>query len=157
MTMLKAEISMSLDGYVAGPNQSVKDPLGVGGEALHTWAFATRTFRQIHGMEGGATGPDEMEGGTTFHFVTDGIQAALDRARDAAGGKDIKLGGGAAAIQQYLHAGLIDELNIHVAPVLLGDGARLFDNTGGHQTEYECTRVVSSPAVTHYQYRRRRA
>jgi dihydrofolate reductase len=213
MTKLRLNITMSLDGYVAGPNQSVKHPLGEGGEELHKWAFAVRTFRAIHGMEGGATGPDddiaaeyfqnvgatimgrrmfgggdgpwgdnpwngwwgedppfhtpvfvlthhareslEMQGGTTFHFVTEGIQAALDRARDAAQGKDITLGGGADVARQYLKAGLIDEMEIHVVPVLLGDGARLFDNTDRRQTAYECIRVVNSPSVSHYKYRRR--
>lgn len=214
MTMLKVDITMSLDGYVAGPNQSLENPLGEGGEGLHTWAFATRTFRQIHGMEGGATGTDddaaaesfenigatimgrhmfgggdgpweknpwngwwgedppfhmpvfvlthhtreplEMQGGTTFHFVTDGIHAALDRAREAVDGKDIKLAGGAEAIQQYLKAGLVDEMHLHVVPLLLGGGARLFDQTDGRQVQYECIRVASSPAATHYRYRLKR-
>jgi dihydrofolate reductase len=94
-----------------------------------------------------------MQGGTTFYFVTEGIHAALDRARDAAHGKDITLGGGANVAQQYLEAGLIDEMDIHVVPVLLGNGARLFDNTGGQQTGYECVRIVHSPSVSHYKYR----
>jgi len=206
-------MTMSLDGYVAGPNQSVTNPLGEGGQALHDWAFAVRTFRKMHGMEGGTTGPDdeivaeslqnigatimgrhmfgggqgpwgdnpwkgwwgdnppfhtpvfvlthhgrkplEMEGGTTFHFVTEGIQVALERAKKAAGGKDVSLGGGADVAQQYLTAGLIDEMEIHVVPLLLGDGARLFDNMGGRQTSYERVRVVNSPAASHYKYRRK--
>jgi dihydrofolate reductase len=214
MAILRLNITMSLDGYVAGPNQSVTHPLGEGGEQLHEWAFATRTFRAVHGMEGGATGPDddiaaeyfqnigatimgrhmfgaddgpwgdspwngwwgenppfhmpvfvlthhardplEMQGGTTFHFVTQGIHAALQRAKDAGRGKDITLGGGAALAQQYLKASLIDEMDIHVVPVLLGDGARLFDNTGGQQAGYECIRIVNSPTVSHYKYHRRR-
>ena len=213
MSMLKFNITMSLDGYVAGPNQSVAYPLGDGGEQLHKWAFATRTFRAVHGMEGGATGaaddiaaeyfqnigatimgrhmfgggdgpwgdnpwngwwgddppfhmpvfvlthhardPLAMKGGTTFHFVTDGIEAALERAKEAAGGKGVTLGGGANVAQQYLKAGLIDEMEIHVVPVLFGDGARLFDNTDGQQANYECVRVVNSPTVSHYKYRRR--
>ena len=213
MTRLAVEITMSVDGYVAGPDQSVQHPLGVGGEELHGWVVATRNWRELHGMDGGATGPDdtvaaesfenigatimgrhmfgggdgpweenpwkgwwgenppfhmpvfvlthhprealEMQGGTTFHFVTDGIQAALERARRAAGGKDIKLAGGAEVIQQYLNAGLVDEINLHVVPLLLGDGACLFDRTGGRQVQYECVRVVSSPAATHYKYRRK--
>jgi dihydrofolate reductase len=213
MTKLRFNISMSLDGYVAGPNQSVKHPLGEGGEALHEWAFATRTFRAVHGMEGGTTGPDDdiaaeyfqnvgatimgrrmfgggdgpwgdnpwngwwgedppfrmpvfvlthharpplnMQGGTIFHFVTEGINAALDRARHAAIDKDIMLGGGADVAQQYLKAGLIDEMEINVVPVLLGDGIRLFDNTDRRQTGYECVRVVNSPAVSHFKYRRK--
>jgi dihydrofolate reductase len=214
MTKLRLNITMSLDGYVAGPTQSVSNPLGERGEQLHEWAFATRTFRAVHGMEGGATGPDddiaaeyfqnvgatimgrhmfgggddawgdnpwngwwgddppfhtpvfvlthharkplEMQGGTTFHFVTEGIHAALDRARDAAQGKDITLGGGAQVAQQYLKAGLIDEMEIHVVPVLLGGGARLFDDTDGRQTDYDCIRVVNSPTVSHYKYRLKR-
>jgi dihydrofolate reductase len=211
--MLKLNITMSLDGYVAGPNQSLTNPLGEGGEKLHEWAFAVRAFRERHGMAGGATGPDndvaaeyfenigttiigrhmfggdegpwgekpwngwwgedppfhmpvfvlthhardplEMQGGTTFHFVTEGIEVAFKQAKEAARGKDVTLGGGANIAQQYLKAGLIDEMEIHVAPVLLGDGARLFDNTDGQQTDYECIRVVNSPTVSHYKYRRR--
>jgi dihydrofolate reductase len=211
--MLKLNITMSLDGYVAGPNQSLTNPLGEGGEKLHEWAFAVRAFRERHGMAGGATGPDndvaaeyfenigatiigrhmfggdegpwgekpwngwwgedppfhmpvfvlthhardplKMQGGTTFHFVTEGIEVAFKQAKEAARGKDVTLGGGANIAQQYLKAGLIDEMEIHVAPVLLGDGARLFDNTDGQQTDYECIRVVNSPTVSHYKYRRR--
>src|SRR5262245_31062688 len=98
----------------------------------------------------------EMQGGTTFYFLTEGIHVALDRAREAAKGKDILLGGGASVAQQYLKAGLIDEMEIHVVPVLLGGGARLFDNTGGRQIAYECVRVVNSPSVSHYKYRLKR-
>jgi dihydrofolate reductase len=214
MTKLQLNITMSLDGYVAGPNQSVTTPLGEGGEQLHDWAFATRTFRAVHGMEGGATGPDddiaaeyfhnvgatimgrrmfgggdgpwgdnpwngwwgenppfhmpvfvlthhgrkplEMKGGTTFHFVTEGIHPALQRARDAAQGKDIMLGGGANVCQQYLKAGLIDEMEIHVVPVLLGDGAASSTTRTGPQTDYECVRVVDSLSVTHCKYRLKR-
>jgi dihydrofolate reductase len=214
MGKLRCGLTMSLDGYVAGPRQSVKHPLGEGGDNLHEWAFATRTFRASHGMAGGDTGSDdeiaaeslanigatimgrhmfgggdgpwegnswrgwwgedppfhtpvfvlthharqplEMQGGTSFHFVTDGIHAALERARDAARGRDVNLGGGAEAVQQYLAAGLIDELEVHVVPLLLGDGARLFDRTQGRQTAYERVRVVHSPAVSHYKYRLRR-
>ncbi len=213
MTMLRLNITMSLDGFVAGPNQSVEHPLGEGGEKLHEWAFAVRSFRAIHGMEGGATGPDddvaaeyfqnvgatimgrhmfgggtgpwgkppwngwwgedppfhtpvfvlthhareplEMQGGTTFHFVTGGIQEALRRARDAARGKDVNIGGGADTAGQYLKAGLVDEIEIHVVPVLLGAGARLFEDTGGRQRDYDCIRVVNSPTVGHYKYRLR--
>ncbi len=214
MSRLRCGITMSLDGYVAGPNQSVTHPLGEGADNLHEWAFAVRTFRHAHGMAGGATGPDdeiaaesldhigatimgrhmfgggdgpwgaepwrgwwgenppfhgpvfvlthqprpalEMQGGTTFHFVTEGIEAALARAREAAQGKDVNLGGGADAVQQYLKAGLLDEIEVHVVPVLLGDGARLFDRADGRQTAYECVRIVNSPAVSHYKYRLRR-
>ena len=214
MTNLRFNITVSLDGYVAGPNQSVANPLGEGGEKLHQWAFGTRNFRKMHGMDGGTTDADdaiiaetfqnigatimgrhmfgggdsawgddpwrgwwgedppyhtpvfvlthharnalEMQGGTTFHFVTGGIREALERARKAAQGKDISLGGGADVAQQYLKAGLIDQMEIHVVPVMLGDGARLFDKTDGYQTAYQCDRIVSSPSVTHYRYRRRR-
>lgn len=207
-------MTMSLDGYIAGPNQSVKNPLGEGGEALHDWAFAVRSFRKMHEMDGGTTGTDdeivaeslqnigatimgrhmfgggdgpwgenpwtgwwgnnppfhtpvfvlthharkplEMNGGTTFHFVTEGTQVALERAKKAAGGKDISLGGGADVAQQYLKAGLIDEMEIHVVPLTLGDGTRLFDNMNGRQTSYESVRVVASPAAGHFKYRRAR-
>ena len=213
MSLLKFNITISLDGYVIEPNQSVTDPLGEGGEKLHEWAFAVRTFRERHGMEGGATGPDddiaaeyfqnigatimgrhmfgggdgpwrnnpwngwwgdnppfhmpvfvlthhardplEMQGETTFHFVTEGIHAALEQAKDAARGKDVNLGGGANVAQQYLTASLIDEMDIHVVPVFLGDGTRLFENTDGRQTNYECIRVVNPPTVSHYKYRSR--
>jgi dihydrofolate reductase len=212
MTKLKFNITMSLDGYIAGPNQSVENPLGEGGEKLHEWAFAVQAFRERHGMEGGAAGPDndiaaeyfenigvtimgrrmfgggdgpwgknpwngwwgddppfhmpvfvlthhardtlEMQGGTTFHFVAEGIEAALARAKNAARGKDVTLGGGANVAQQYLKAGLIDEMEIHVVPILLGGGARLFDNMDGQQAKYECVRIVNSPSVSHYKYRK---
>lgn len=215
MPQLRLNITMSLDGYVAGPDQSVENPLGVGGGALHEWAFATRTFRRSHGMDGGETGPDddlvaeslegigatimgrrmfgggegpwgddpwsgwwgddppfhtpvfvlthhpreplEMEGGTTFHFVTEGIASALRLAMEAAGGRDVALGGGAEAVQQYLAAGAIDEMHLHVVPVMLGGGARLFEGTAGAQAGYRPARVVSSPGVTHVRYRRAEA
>lgn len=212
MGKLRFEITMSLDGYVAGPRQSPQDPLGEGGRALHEWAFATRSFRELHAMEGGATGVDDdllaesrqnigatimgrnmfgggpgpwggapwtgwwgddppfhtpvfvlthhereplrMRGGTTFHFVTEGIEAALARALEAAVGQDVALGGGAQVAQQYLRAGLVDEMEVHVAPVLLGGGARLFE--GVTATGLECVRYVSSPTTAHYTYRRAR-
>jgi len=212
MTIVRLGITMSADGYVAGPDQGREQPIGERGQQLHQWAFAVRSFRQSHGMEGGETGTDDeiiaesvrnigatimgrhmfgewdgpwkdnppwngwwgddppfhtpvfvlthhpresvvMQGGTTFHFVTDGIHAALDRAREAAGGRDINIGGGAGTVQQYLKAGLIDEMEVHIVPMLLGSGARLFDNMDGGQLRYECIRVVSSPAVTHFKYR----
>ena len=210
---LRFQITMSADGYVAGPNQSLANPLGEGGGALHQWARATRFFRQMLGMgEGGVTGQDNdiaaaafenlgatimgrhmfggwdgpwdlawrgwwgdnppyhtpvfvlthhpreplvMEGGTTFHFVTDGIESALEQATTAAAGKDISLAGGAQAAQQYLKAGLVDEMELHVVPVLLGSGARLFENTDGRQRDFELIRVVASPSVSHFKYRRR--
>jgi dihydrofolate reductase len=99
--------------------------------------------------------PLELQGGTTFHFVADGIHSALEQAKEAARGKDVSLGGGADVANQYVRAGLLDEMDLHVVPLLLGGGARLFDNTDGKQTAYECVRVVSSPSVTHYRYRLR--
>ena len=212
MTRVRMQITISADGYVAGPNQSRTNPLGEGAEHLHDWAFATRSARAMHGMEGGETGPDDvvfgeafenigatimgrhmfgvwdtpwgddswrgwwgenppfhtpvfvlthhprkplpMEGGTTFYFVTDGIEAALDQAKRAAKGKDVAIAGGADVVQQYLRAGLIDEMALHIVPTMLGAGARLFDNTDGRQSGYECTRVLTSPSVSHYKYRR---
>jgi len=207
---------MSLDGYVAGPNQSLEHPLGEGGMALHEWVFATRAFRETHGGEGGETGLDdeqasgwnrdvgafvmgrnmfgpvrgewpeeepwngwwgddppyhapvfvlthhpreplEMQGGTTFHFVTDGIEAALERAREAAAGRDVSIGGGASTVRQYLRAGLVDEMRLHVAPVLLGAGEPLFEGIGDALAAFECVELVSSPAAAHFTYRRRPA
>ena len=204
--------SLSIDGYAAGPDQSLGNPLGVGGDRLHEWAFATRTFHQMRGMDGGDEGLDDrfaaqgdvdigatvmgrnmfgpirgpwgdenwtgwwgddppfhhpvfvlthhprapitMEGGTTFHFVTDGIEAALERALDAAGGNDVRLGGGVVTIQQYLGAGLIDELHLVIVPVLLGSGERLFDHLDGGPVGYQCVEFVSSPAVLHARFAR---
>lgn len=212
MTRLICDISVSLDGFVAGPNQTLEQPLGEGGERLHQWLFPLASFRERHGLEGGETGPDDevarewldatgavvmgrrmfsggegpweddpnadgwwgddppfqvpvfvlthhareplvKQRGTTFTFVTDGIEAALDQARDAAGGEDVSLGGGASVIQQYLKAGLLDELQVHLAPVLLGDGVHLFDRLGAGPAELEVTRVIASPAVTHLRFR----
>ena len=212
MSKVIFEISMSLDGYVAGPEVGTEHPLGIGGERLHDWAFATRSWRESHGREGGEESPDsdllqesidrtgatimgrrmfsagegpweddpkrdgwwgdeppfhhpvfvlthheresqEMEGGTTFHFVTDGIEAALERAREAAGDNDVKVAGGAKAGQQYLSAVMLDEMLIHVAPVLLGSGERLFAHDAGKGVEIEVARVVESPNVTHLAYR----
>jgi dihydrofolate reductase len=204
--------SMSIDGYGAGPQQSLENPLGIGGLALHEWAFATRTFRRMFGQDGGSTGIDEdfaarsfenvgawilgrnmfgpvrgpwlddtwkgwwgenppyhapvfvlthyaresivMQGGTTFHFVTDGIHAALERARAAANGKDVRVGGGVMVIQQYLRARLIDELHIAIAPVLLGSGERLFDGVDMIELGYRCTEHVSTGKATHVVLRR---
>ena len=205
---------MSLDGYAAGPDQSLEDPLGKGAEALHEWIIATRSWREEHGQEGGESGgvddrqavgwsenmgavimgrnmfgpvrgpwpdeewrgwwgenppyhtpvfvlthharqPLEMEGGTTFHFVTDGIESALEQAVAAAKGKDVAIGGGASTAQQYLRAGLVDELDVHVAPVLLGGGERLFDNLDGGPVGLEPVELVASPAVAHFRYVRR--
>jgi dihydrofolate reductase len=210
MSKLRLKISMSLDGFVAGPNQSVKDPLGVGGMRLHEWVFALAAFRQRHGMEGGAVnestpvveesvanvgatvmgrnmfgghpvtwsaekpwdgwwGPNppfhhpvfvlthhgrdplEMEGGTTFHFVTDGIESALAQARRAASGKDVALGGGAKAVQQYLNAGLVDEMEINLVPTLLERGERLFDGVSDLHG-LRLVRTVATPTVTHLKF-----
>lgn len=203
--------AISLDGYGAGPNQSLDNPLGIGGEDLHNWVFETRKWGEMVGTEGGTEGidndfmakgdhgigatvmgrnmfgpirggwgdeewsgwwgdnppyhhpvfvlthhshpPIEMEGGTTFNFVTDGIEAALEHARVAADGKDIRLGGGAATIQQYLRAGLIDEMHVAIVPILLGGGERLFDNLDG-PVGYECVELVSSPTVVHARFAR---
>ena len=199
--------SISLDGYGAGPNQSLDNPLGVGGEALHDWFVGTRTFRQMSGRDGGTTGidddfaargfknvgacilgrnmfgpvrgpwPDEswkgwwgdeppyhvpvfvlthharkplaMAGGTTFHFVTDGIHAALQRAREAAGELDVRIGGGAATIRQYLQAGLVDEMHLTISPVLLGRGESLLAGIDLLQLGYRCTEQVTTPAALH--------
>lgn len=212
MTKITFDITTSLDGYVAGPNQSVDEPLGEGGEALHEWAFALEAWRKPHGREGGETtassalmeeglartgavvmgrkmfggggtgpwgdepwegwwGDDppfhvpvfvvthhpreklEKEGGTTFTFVTDGIKAAVEQARSAAGGKDVSIGGGADVIQQALQAGLVDEFQVNVAPVLLGSGTSLFGEVGTGELAVEPTGVVEAPAVTHLRYR----
>jgi dihydrofolate reductase len=200
--------SISLDGYGAGPNQDLDNPLGVGGPALHEWVFGTRTFRQIHGKDGGATGVDdgfvargfhnigawiigrnmfgplrgpwpddawkgwwgdnppfhtpvfvltnhprasiEMSGGTTFHFVTDGVQAALKRAVDAANGQDVRLGGGVATIRQYLRAGLIDEMHLAMSPILLGSGECLLEGIDAAKLGYQCTEHVSTTNTTHF-------
>ena len=215
MGKLRLSITMSLDGYVAGPRQSADNPLGEGGIALHGWAFATRSFRAVHGLEGGESGLDDdriaalssnigatimgrnmfgpvrgpwgadpwrgwwgddppfhtpvfvlthhereplaMRGGTTFSFVTDGIEAALERATRAADGRDVSLGGGAQTAQQYLRARLLDELEIHVVPLFLGGGSRLFDDLDGGPAGYECVGLASTPAVAHYTYVRRDA
>jgi dihydrofolate reductase len=205
------DLTMSLDGYVAGPNQTLEEPLGAGGEQLHEWAFAARAWREAHGLSGGeanadsdvidellsragatimgrrmfsggagpweddpnagawwgdeppfrhpvfvlthhAREPVEKQGGTTFTFVADGIESALEQARAAAGGKDVHVAGGASVAQQYLAAGLLDELQLHVAPLLLGDGVRLFDGLPG-PGELELDRVIASPTVTHLRYR----
>ncbi len=211
MGKLRFEISMSLDGFVAGQDQSLENPLGVGGMQLHQWVFRLAAWRAPHGLEGGeidastavieeagagigatimgrnmfggGSGPwgDEpwtgwwgddppfhmpvfvlthhprgavaLAGGTTFTFVTDGIEAALDRARLAASGQDVALAGGADVAQQYLAAGLIDEMDIHLVPVLLGQGARLFDNLKDSKVGLEQVHAVEAPGVTHLKYR----
>jgi dihydrofolate reductase len=211
MRKVKTSITMSLDGFVAGPNQSDSDPLGVGGEELHTWLVSLKAFREPHGGEeggevnastpiaeeilvnvgatimgrnifGGGPGPWvddpwkgywgdnppyhhpvfvltchprealEMEGGTTFHFVTDGVQSALEQAEVAAGAKDISIGGGATVVQQFLAAGLLDELVISVVPIFLGRGARLFDNLGEAAPGLRQVEAIEAPGVTHIRY-----
>ena len=211
MARLRCEISMSLDGFVAGPNPSLEEPLGAGGDLLHEWAFAAASWRESHGLSGGEANADSevleestgstgavvmgrrmfsggqgpwepdpradgwwgddppfhvpvfvlshharealaMEGGTSFNFVTHGIEAALEEARAAAGDKDVLLAGGASVVQQYLKAGLLNELQIHVAPVLLGDGTSLFDRLGIDAVGLETTRVIASPSVTHLRF-----
>jgi dihydrofolate reductase len=211
MSKVHADISMSLDGYVAGPDADLEQPLGAGGEALHEWALASQSWRESHGQEGGernadsdviaetvaATGavvmgrrmfsggsgpwepdprargwwgedppfhapvfvlthherePLPMEGGTTFHFVTDGIESAIEQARAAAGEQDVLVAGGGTVIAQAIAAGLIDELQVHIAPVFLGGGARLFDGMPADDG-LEIARVVDSPTVTHLRYR----
>jgi dihydrofolate reductase len=205
------QISVSVDGFIAGPNPSEPDPLGEGGEQLHEWAFKLAAWRKPHGREGGEVNassavmeealsnvgatvmgrkmfgggpgpwgddpwdgwwgeeppfhtpvfvlthherePLEKEGGTTFTFVTDGIESALEQAKEAAGGKDVSLGGGADVAQQYLAAGLIDELDLNVVPVLLGGGTRLFDNLAGSDFVLEQVRAIEAPGVTHIKYR----
>jgi len=210
MSKVRCDISISLDGFVAGPNQSEETPLGEGGEQLHDWVIALAVWREAHGKPGGevnestpileetlenvgagimgrnmfgpirgewgdedwkgwwgddppyhndvfilthhARDPVEMEGGTTFHFVTDGIERAVGLARDAAGGKDVRLWGGAQVIQQCLAAGLLDELELHVVPVLLGDGARLFERLGDAEVQLKQVRAVEAPGVAHLKY-----
>jgi dihydrofolate reductase len=211
MGKVYVDISMSLDGFVAGPNPSLEDPLGEGGERLHEWVVPLKSWRERHGLSGGESGPDSdlveesirntaatvmgrrmfsggagpweddpnadawwgdeppfrhpvfvlthharepqtKQGGTTFTFVTDGIESALAQARAAAGDQDVAIAGGANAIQQFLSARLVDELHIHVAPVLLGGGVRLFDDAPA-DLEVQIERVVSSPRATHLMYR----
>jgi dihydrofolate reductase len=213
MTQLILDLSISLDGYVAGPNQSLEDPLGVGGRQLHEWAFAAEAWRESHGLGGGEKGLDsevvaesienvgatvmgrkmysggegpwendpnargwwgdeppfhhpvfvlthhereplEMEGGTTFTYVTDGIESALEQALAAAEGRDVRVGGGAQAAQQYLRAGLLDRLHLHLVPVLLGAGERLFDGEAAEaHAKLDCTSVRRSPTgVAHLLY-----
>jgi len=204
------DISMSLDGFVAGPNPTLEEPLGKKGEELHEWVVRTNYWRERHGLEGGeededsevireafssvgasvmgrkmfsggsgpwesdprsigwwgdeppfhtpvfvlthhAREPEEMGGGTTFFFVTDGIEAAIEQARAAAGEGNVAIGGGANAIQQALAAGLVDELQVHVAPILLGGGTRLFGE-GADPIRLEATRVLASPRATHVKF-----
>jgi dihydrofolate reductase len=206
--LVTCQISISLDGFVAGPNQSLENPLGEGGERLHEWAVRSAAWHRHHGGSGGEPGPDDevidevtrnvgayimgrkmfgggdgpwddswrgwwgedppyhvkvfvlthherdqlrMSGGTTFTFVTDGIHSALEQARAAAGDRDVCVAGGALAVRQYLAAGLLDELYLHLVPVVLGDGERLLVDVG--DPTLEPVNVVASPLVTHLKYR----
>ncbi len=209
MGKVKCQLAISLDGYVAGPRQSLDDPLGVGGMELHRWVFELEAWRGPQGLEGGDVNPSTqvvkeaqdvgatvmgrnmfgggpgpwrddppwtgwwgedppyhtpvfvlthhprdplpMQGGTTFHFVTEGIGSALEQARKAAGDRDVLIAGGAEAVQQYLAAGLIEELQLHIVPVVLGDGERLLENVGDLRLEQ--TRVIEAPGVVHLTYR----
>lgn len=202
-------IGMSIDGYAAGPNQSLENPLGMGGKALHEWAFRTRAFHRVHGREGGTTDADDdfvargfenigawivgrnmfgpvrgswpddswrgwwgetppfhtpvfvlthhprstltTNGGTTFHFVTDGIQRALERAMDSAQAKDVRLGGGVATIREYLNAGLIDEMHLAYTPVLLGSGESLLLNLDVNALGYEISSYTTTATCMHVQ------
>jgi dihydrofolate reductase len=214
MSRLRFRISMSLDGFTAGPSQSVDNPLGIGGMRLHEWAFPLAAWRAMHGLPGGEVNestrvveeslakigasvmgrnmfgghpgpwdiqkpwngwwginppfhhpvfvlthyprePLALEGGTTFSFITDGIEAALEQARGAAGGKDVSLAGGASAARQYLAAGLVDEMEINLVPTLLGSGERLFDGLGDDLRGLELVRTVAAPRVTHLKFERR--
>ena len=210
MAKLRLNITMSLDGYVAGPDQDEENPLGVGGFGLHTWLFPLKEFQDMHGGEGGETNassavvqewwvnlgatimgrnmfgpirgewpdeswrgwwgeeppyhhpvfvlthharePLEMQGGTRFEFVTDGIESALERAKDAAQGRDVSLAGGASVVNQYLAAGLVDEIDLSISPVILGGGERLFDGLERGSLELTQIRAVDAPGVTHIKY-----
>jgi dihydrofolate reductase len=208
MSSVKCHIAISLDGFVAGPNQSFENPIGEGGMRLHEWIFVTASWREQHALDGGERNADSdvidevvegigayimgrnmfgggpgawdeewkgwwgedppfqtpvyvlthhpreplpMQGGTTFTFVTDGIESALDQARAAAGDQDVAIAGGGSAVRQYLAAGLLDELYLHIVPVILGAGERLLDGVG--DLTLEPVEVVASPAVTHVKYK----
>lgn len=213
MSKLRLRLSLSLDGFVAGPDQSLEHPLGIGGMQLHEWVFPLAAWREPHGMAGGevnassavveasianigatimgrkmfgggpgpwdaqhpwngwwgdtppfhhpvfvlthhARPPLALQGGTTFHFVTDGIGSALEQARAAAGGRDVALAGGAQAARQYLVAGLVDEMLLSLVPVLLGAGERLFDGAGTDLHGLRLARTVAQPDVTHLLFAR---
>lgn len=207
---LRAQLAVSLDGFAAGPDQSVDDPMGVGGMALHQWVLRLKSWREPHGLDGGESGPSDavvarsvenvgatimgrnMFGGgpgpwgdepwtgwwgddppfhhpvfvlthhpreplvlgdTTFTFVTEGIDAALEQARAAAGDRDVVIGGGAQTIRQYLHAGLLDELLVNLVPVLLGAGTRLFDDAADAAVRLDLVEAIPAPGVTHLRHR----
>jgi dihydrofolate reductase len=210
MSIIRFHLSVSVDGFAAGPDQREETPLGVGGEDLHQWVVDLEAWRRQHGLEGGEVNastpvveelqsnvgttvmgrnmfgggpgpwredppwngwwgddppfhtpvfvlthhprePVEMEGGTTFIFVTDGIESALEQAKEAAVGRDVMIGGGANVVQQYLAAGLVDEFELHMVPILLRDGERLLENVGS--LELEQVRAIEAPGVTHIKFR----
>ena len=208
MSSVSCQISISLDGFVAGPNQSLENPIGEGGLRLHQWAFETASWRRQQGLQGGASNADSAvidevnrgigayvmgrkmfgggdgpwdetwtgwwgddppyhtpvfvlthhprkpvakHGGTTFMFITDGIESALRQARSAAGDRAIAIAGGAQTVQQYLRAGMLDELYLHIVPVVLGAGERLLEDVGDPTLEID--KVIASPTVTHIKYR----
>ena len=202
MSKVSCDISVSLDGFIAGPGDSVEAPLGEGGDRLHQWVYGLESWRARHGLAGGESDRDAevleesvahvgatvmgrrmfdlgegpwgeeppfrvpvfvvthrpreplpKKGGTTFHFVPDGIGEAVEQARTAAGDADVSVAGGADVIRQCLRAGLLDDLQLHLVPVLLGGGRRLFDDRGDQPIELETTRVIESPAVTHIRLR----
>jgi dihydrofolate reductase len=202
MGIVTAHMSMSLDGYVAGPNAGAANPLGDGGVRIQQWMFDLASFREIQGLGGGQTNKDDeelrerfaptgavvmgrrmfdegeepwgdtppfrmpvfvvthrarerlvKEGGTTFTFVTDGIESALQQAKASAGDKNVNIAGGAGTVQQFIRAGLLDELEIHLTPLLFGEGIRLFEGMGPEPIELENIRVVASPKVTHLRFR----
>jgi hypothetical protein len=160
MAKVAADISVSLDGFLAGPNDGPDNPLGDGGDRLHQWLYGLASWREPHGLAGGETGADAevldealAKRDTTFTFVTDGIESAVEQARAAAGDKDVSVAGGAATIQQCIEAGLLDQIQIHVVPVLLGGGIRLFDELGAGPIELERTRVIASTDVAHLRFR----
>jgi dihydrofolate reductase len=212
MPRLTLDISMSLDGFIAGPNRTSEQPLGEGGERLHDWILGLASWRERHGMSGGEKNADDevvretldtagavlmgrrmfsggegqweddpvadgwwgddppfrvpvfilthhpretvaKQGGTSFIFVTDGLESALAQAREAAGDKDVSVAGGASLVQQCIAAGFLDEMQVHFAPVFLGEGVRLFDHIGAGSRGLEIERAIHSPAVTHVKYR----
>ncbi|HEY0868814.1 MAG TPA: dihydrofolate reductase family protein [Acidothermaceae bacterium] len=207
MSSVKCQISISVDGFVAGPNQSLENPIGEGGMRLHEWVFGTASWRELQGLDGGSPSADsdviseamagigahimgrKMFGGgdgpwdetwtgwwgddppfhkdvfvlthheraplslhdTTFFFVRDGVESALKQARASADGKDVAIAGGGSVVRQYLAAGLLDELYLHIVPIVLGAGERIFDDVG--DVVFEPANVVASPGVTHIKYR----
>ena len=152
MGRVKCQLAISLDGYAAGPNQSLDEPLGVGGEELHRWVFDLEAWRGPQGLEGGITSPStQVVKEAQDVGATVGIASALEQAQRAAGDRDVLIAGGANAVQQYLAAGLIEELQLHIVPLLLGDGERLLENVGDLRLEQ--TRVIEAPEVVHLTYR----